>query len=91
MPLSSYGYDRGSGTVLVTGLTPRHRQLCRLVELGRSNAEIADELGISRSTVRNHLLVIYRVLGLMGAGDTSFGKRRALVALVASGADAEGR
>jgi len=43
-------------------LTPRERQVLRLVERGRSNQQIAEELFISVNTVRNHLVHICRRL-----------------------------
>lgn len=43
-------------------LTPREREVLRLVERGRSNQQIAEELFISANTVRNHLVHICRRL-----------------------------
>jgi DNA-binding CsgD family transcriptional regulator len=40
-------------------LTPRHRELLRLVAAGRTNAQIARCLGVSEGTVRKHLENIY--------------------------------
>lgn len=37
------------------GLTPREAEAMRLVALGRSNADVADELGLSVRTVQKHL------------------------------------
>jgi PAS domain S-box-containing protein len=36
-------------------LTPRQAQVLRLLERGRSTAQIAEELGLSTQTVRNHV------------------------------------
>jgi PAS domain S-box-containing protein len=45
-------------------LTPRQAEVLRLLELGRSTTEIADELRLSRETVRNH---VRRLLHAVGA------------------------
>lgn len=46
----------------VPRLTPRQRQLLRLVGAGYTNAQIARQLGISAGTVRIHLANIYQRL-----------------------------
>jgi DNA-binding CsgD family transcriptional regulator len=43
-------------------LTPRHRELMRLVAAGHTNAQIGNRLGISEGTVRKHLENIYERL-----------------------------
>jgi DNA-binding CsgD family transcriptional regulator len=43
-------------------LTPRHRDLLRLVAAGHTNTQIARRLGISEGTVRTHLENIYERL-----------------------------
>jgi DNA-binding NarL/FixJ family response regulator len=40
------------------GLTPREREVLRLVAIGRSNRAIADRLSISERTVERHVLHI---------------------------------
>jgi PAS domain S-box-containing protein len=45
-------------------LTPRQAEVLRLLERGRSTAQIAEELGLSPQTVRNH---IRRMLHAIGA------------------------
>jgi DNA-binding CsgD family transcriptional regulator len=45
-------------------LTPREREILDLVAEGRTNAEIAESLWISRGTVRKHLDNIYAKLGV---------------------------
>jgi DNA-binding NarL/FixJ family response regulator len=45
-------------------LTPRERAILRLVAEGHANPAIAEVLGISDSTVRNHLSNIYAKLGV---------------------------
>jgi DNA-binding CsgD family transcriptional regulator len=46
----------------VPQLTPRHRELLRLVAAGHTNAQIARRLGVSEGTVRTHLKNIYERL-----------------------------
>jgi DNA-binding NarL/FixJ family response regulator len=45
-------------------LTPREREVARLVAQGRTNAEIAAELFIATGTVKNHLAGIQQKLGV---------------------------
>jgi PAS domain S-box-containing protein len=45
-------------------LTPRQAEVLRLLERGRSTAQIAEELGLSRQTVRNHISRLLRALGV---------------------------
>ena len=45
-------------------LTPRERDVVRLLAGGLSNSEIALELGVSYATVRNHLTSVYDKAGL---------------------------
>jgi DNA-binding CsgD family transcriptional regulator len=51
-------------TLRAAGLTPRESEVLRLVALGRSNAEVADELVVSRRTVHKHLENVYAKLGV---------------------------
>jgi DNA-binding CsgD family transcriptional regulator len=44
--------------------TPREREVIELVRAGRSNAEIAAELGIAVATVKKHLERTFRKLGV---------------------------
>lgn len=46
------------------GLTPREHEILGLVAQGRSNAEIAKELGITEPTVKGHLWRLYRKIGV---------------------------
>ena len=48
----------------VADLTPREREVLALVCQGRSDAEIAAELGLARTTARNHVVSLYRKLGV---------------------------
>ena len=45
-------------------LTPREREILDLVAEGRTNAEIAESLWVSRGTVRKHLENVYAKLGV---------------------------
>jgi PAS domain S-box-containing protein len=45
-------------------LTPRQGEVLRLLEHGRSTGEIAEELHLSRETVRNHIRHLLRNLGV---------------------------
>src|SRR5262245_39908788 len=44
-------------------VTPRQAEVLRLLERGRSTEQIAEELGLSRETVRNHVRRLLRALG----------------------------
>ena len=45
-------------------LTEREREICHLIQEGRSNREIASELHITEGTVKNYLSNIYGTLGV---------------------------
>jgi DNA-binding NarL/FixJ family response regulator len=44
-------------------LTPRQAEVLRLLERGRSTEQIAEDLGLSRETVRNHVRRLLRAIG----------------------------
>ncbi|MFJ3502590.1 MULTISPECIES: response regulator [unclassified Streptomyces] len=44
------------------GLTPREREVWRLIAGGSDNTEIADRLGVSPSTVKNHITALFAKL-----------------------------
>jgi DNA-binding CsgD family transcriptional regulator len=46
-------------------LTPRQEQILSLLTEGKSNKEIAEELGIQQGTVKQHLFVLFRRLGVV--------------------------
>ena len=48
----------------MAGLTPRQREVLGQLARGLPNKRIARELGLSESTVKVHLLAIYRVLAV---------------------------
>ncbi len=43
-------------------LTPRERQICEALAKGLTNRQLAEELGITEHTVRNHARAIFRTL-----------------------------
>jgi DNA-binding CsgD family transcriptional regulator len=49
---------------LVTSLTPRQQEVLHLLDHGLSTPQIAQRLGISIETVRNHIRAILRALGV---------------------------
>jgi DNA-binding NarL/FixJ family response regulator len=46
------------------GLSPREEQVLRLLTAGRSNADIAGELFVSKRTVEHHVSSIFAKLGV---------------------------
>jgi LuxR family maltose regulon positive regulatory protein len=57
--------DRGSHrTGLIEPLTERELEVLRLLAAGRSNAEMAAELFVEHSTVKTHLIHLYRKLAV---------------------------
>jgi DNA-binding NarL/FixJ family response regulator len=53
-----------AGAVDVDRLTPRQAEVLRLLAKGWTNAQIADELFLSRRTVHAHIREIFRKLHL---------------------------
>jgi DNA-binding NarL/FixJ family response regulator/predicted ATPase len=54
-------------------LTPRERDVLVAITTGRTNREIAEQLGMSAKTVMHHSVAIYRKLGVRGrAGATAW-------------------
>jgi DNA-binding CsgD family transcriptional regulator len=68
-----YATDAGSGKPL----SDRHTEIVRRLATGQTNREIAYALGISESTVKNHLTIIYAKLRVSN--------RTQLAAMVAQG------
>jgi DNA-binding NarL/FixJ family response regulator len=68
-------------------LTPRHRQILRLIGDGKSTQDIADELGVSPRTVEFHRASIRKALGIT----TEWGLMRFAIMLVVSEGDAAGQ
>ena len=69
------GTDRAGGS----GLSPRERQVLRLVAAGYSNREIAAELVLSEKTVERHLSNIFAKLDVPNrAAATGYAYRHGL-------------
>ena len=51
-------------TSRISSLSAREREIAMLYARGQTSREIADELCISPTTVRNHVATIYRKLGI---------------------------
>ena len=47
-------------------LTPRERQILDLLVEGRTNKEIAGQLGVSDQTIKNRLTVLYQKASVSG-------------------------
>ena len=65
-------------------LTPRHRQILRLIGDGKSSQEMADEIGVSPRTVEFHRASIRKALGIT----TEWGLMRFAIMLRVSEGDA---
>ena len=69
--LDQISQRRGSGEnpASVEGLSPRQRTVLFLVANGRSNKQIASDLGISQRTVEAHRVIVMRKLGARNFAD----------------------
>ncbi|ASW57261.1 helix-turn-helix transcriptional regulator [Plantactinospora sp. KBS50] len=56
--------DRARLSIEVLGLTPRQAEVAMLLHEGLTNSQIARRIGVGESTVRKHLDVIFRTLGV---------------------------
>ena len=63
-PMLGSPSDAGRAGPTMAGLTPRQREVLGQLARGLPNKRIARELGLSESTVKVHLLAIYRVLAV---------------------------
>lgn len=61
---------------LPTPLTNRERDVLKLVAAGSSTPEVAEELGISKYTVEDHLKQIYRKLGISSRAEAALEARK---------------
>lgn len=55
-----------AATNVITGLSPREREITSLVASGQQNKFISNKLQISEKTVKAHLTMIFRKLGVEG-------------------------
>jgi pimeloyl-ACP methyl ester carboxylesterase/DNA-binding CsgD family transcriptional regulator len=62
--LAFTGHERTTGDGAFTELSKRERETLALLAEGLSNSEIAERLGISEKTVRNHLSHLFDKLGV---------------------------
>lgn len=60
----AHAFGRREAMGAATSLTPRERDVARLVATGQRNRNIAGALGISEGTVKMHLHNVYAKLGL---------------------------
>ncbi len=70
----------GAGDAGRGGLTPREREILRLIDMGLSNKIIARELRIELPTVKNHVHHIIEKLGVSNRTQAAAHLRRRLVA-----------
>jgi DNA-binding CsgD family transcriptional regulator len=69
-------------------LTPRQEQILSLLTEGKSNKEIAGELGIQQGTVKQHLFVLFRRLGVVNRAKAVIAASQLLKSQRARGRDA---
>ncbi len=69
----SRGDSTGSATATPESLTERQLTVLQLLAEGKTNAQIAQELILSESTIRQETVKIYRALGVKARGEA--GKR----------------
>ncbi len=78
-PVADARSGRRTGTGSAAALSPRERQVLRLVAAGESNGEIAGRLGITVNTVERHVANLYRKIDARGRADaTAFAIRNGL-------------
>lgn len=68
----------GNGAATQAGLTERQVEVLRLLGSGRSNKEIARDLGITEGTVKVHLLSVFRALGVRNRTEAVLAAQRLL-------------
>ena len=61
---SSWNKNDIKKNIAIKNLTQREKEILKMVALGRSNVQIADELFIREITVKTHLNNIYRKIGV---------------------------
>jgi two-component system secretion response regulator SsrB len=65
------GRTEGTTNVSERGVTPRERQVLKLIAEGASNREIAERLSISKKTVETHRLNVMQKLGAHNTAELS--------------------
>lgn len=71
---------RSRGQPAPSGLTPRQYEVLRLLARGHSTAQIAESLGLSRETVRNHIRALLHALRVNSRISALIeGRRRGLI------------
>jgi PAS domain S-box-containing protein len=58
----------GSPAPEISDLTPREREVLGLISHGMTDADIAEKLGLTRCTVRNHVATLYSKIGVHSRG-----------------------
>lgn len=64
MPVQEHSMPVEERTVVDAMLTPREQQIAAAIADGRSNRDIALQLGITEQTVKNHLTSIFGKVGV---------------------------
>lgn len=72
--------ESGGAKAELAALTPREKDVLRLICKGQSDAEIAAALKLSRNTVRNHVATLYGKIGVNRRGAAVvWGRERGIV------------
>jgi DNA-binding NarL/FixJ family response regulator len=80
MVVDEFVGERAAAPPETPNLSPREREIVRLLALGRSNKEVASGLGLSVKTVESHRTNVMRKLGVHSvAGLVRFAVREGLV------------
>lgn len=77
LPAAPGAHQAEDSALDLSALTPRERAVFALVVAGRSNAEIADGLGVAENTVKSHMSAIMTKLELHTRHDLIIAGRRA--------------
>ena len=80
----------GRGGAALGDLTPRERDVLSLISLGLPDAEIAERLGLSRSTIRNHLSTLYSKIDVKNRGSAIIWARERCLNVTAAADAAHG-